>query len=75
MENMTFFFGELGLTSYSVMTRYTPSVLAASAVYVARCTLGRSPVWSETLRHHTGYSQDQLTYVCLCFVIMFVCVL
>ncbi|XP_042003465.1 G2/mitotic-specific cyclin S13-7-like isoform X2 [Salvia splendens] len=60
MENMSFFFGELGLTSYSVMTRYSPSVLAASAVYVARCTLGRSPVWSETLRHHTGYSQDQL---------------
>ncbi|XP_042043103.1 G2/mitotic-specific cyclin S13-7-like isoform X1 [Salvia splendens] len=60
MENMSFFFGELGLTSYLVMTRYSPSVLAASAVYVARCTLGRSPVWSETLRHHTGYCQDQL---------------
>ncbi|KAL1555136.1 G2/mitotic-specific cyclin S13-7-like isoform X2 [Salvia divinorum] len=60
MENMSFFFGELGLTSYSVMTRYSPSVLAASAVYIARCTLGRSPVWGETLRHHTGYSEDQL---------------
>lgn len=60
MENMTFFFAELGLTSYTGMTRYSPSLLAAAAVYAARSTLGRSPLWSETLRHHTGYSEDEL---------------
>ncbi|KAL6516388.1 hypothetical protein OROGR_019693 [Orobanche gracilis] len=35
-------------------------MLAASAVCAARCTLGRSPLWTETLKHHTGCSEDQL---------------
>ncbi|XP_057802307.1 G2/mitotic-specific cyclin S13-7-like isoform X2 [Salvia miltiorrhiza] len=60
MGNMTFFFAELGLTSYSAITRYSPSVLAASAVYAARCTLGRSPRWTGTLRQHSGYEEEQL---------------
>lgn len=60
IENMTFFFAELGLTNYSTVTQYSPSVLAASAVYAARCTLSRSPLWTETLKHHTGYTTDQL---------------
>ncbi|KAL6522338.1 hypothetical protein OROHE_016891 [Orobanche hederae] len=60
MENMTFFFAELGLTNYSTIINYSPSMLAASAVYAARCTLSRSPLWTETLEHHTGCSEDQL---------------
>lgn len=60
MENMTFFLMELGLTNYGVMIPYRPSELAAAAVYAARCTLGKHPVWTETLKHHTGYSKDQL---------------
>uniref|UniRef100_A0A7N2KL06 B-like cyclin n=1 Tax=Quercus lobata TaxID=97700 RepID=A0A7N2KL06_QUELO len=31
-----------------------------SAVYAAQCTLAKSPFWSETLKHHTGYSEEQL---------------
>ncbi|KAL0459064.1 UNVERIFIED_CONTAM: G2/mitotic-specific cyclin S13-6 [Sesamum latifolium] len=58
MENMTFFFAELGLMNYSAIIPYCPSMLAASAVYAARCTLNRIPLW--TLKHHTGYSEDQL---------------
>ncbi|KAL0285299.1 UNVERIFIED_CONTAM: G2/mitotic-specific cyclin S13-6 [Sesamum calycinum] len=61
MENMTFFFAELGLMNYSAIILYCPSMLAASAVYAARCTLNRTPLWTETLKHHTGYSEDQLT--------------
>ncbi|KAL2238511.1 G2/mitotic-specific cyclin S13-7 [Sesamum indicum] len=60
MENMTFFFAELGLMNYSAVIPYCPSMLAASAVYAARCTLNRIPLWTETLNHHTGYSEDQL---------------
>ncbi|KAI3450090.1 hypothetical protein Pfo_006755 [Paulownia fortunei] len=63
MENMTFFFAELGLTNYSTIIHYCPSMLASSAVYAARCTLSRTPLWTETLKHHTGYSEDQLMYV------------
>ncbi|KAI3461195.1 hypothetical protein Pfo_017858 [Paulownia fortunei] len=60
MENMTFFFAELGLMNYSTIIQYSPSKLSASAVYAARCTLNRSPLWNETLKHYTGYSEDQL---------------
>ncbi|KAL7084685.1 hypothetical protein ACP275_14G236900 [Erythranthe tilingii] len=60
MENMTYFFAELGLTNYSTIVNYSPSKLSASAVYAARCTLRRIPSWTDTLEHHTGYSEDQL---------------
>ncbi|KAL3625717.1 hypothetical protein CASFOL_030246 [Castilleja foliolosa] len=60
MKNMTFFYAELGLTNYATIINYSPSMLSASAVYAARYTLIRSPLWTETLKHHTGYSEDQL---------------
>lgn len=67
MENMVFFFAELAMLHYS-MIKYCPSMLAASAVYAARCTLKKSPVWSETLKSHTGFFEPELQYVfCCCF--------
>ncbi|PWA46247.1 Cyclin A/B/D/E [Artemisia annua] len=60
MENMVFFFTELGLMDYLVTIRNNPSKLAASAVYAARCTLNKTPAWTETLKHYTGYGEDQL---------------
>ncbi|KAL6499682.1 hypothetical protein OROGR_027592 [Orobanche gracilis] len=60
MENMSFFYAELGLMNYSTIIEYNPSKLSASAVYAARCTLNKSPLWTETLTHYTGYSEDQL---------------
>ncbi|XP_077240149.1 G2/mitotic-specific cyclin S13-7-like isoform X2 [Tasmannia lanceolata] len=59
MEHMCFFFAELALMQYS-MIMYCPSMIAASSVYTARCTLKKSPLWSETLKHHTGFSEPQL---------------
>ncbi|KAH6774826.1 Cyclin family protein [Perilla frutescens var. frutescens] len=60
MTNMAFFYAELGLMDYTTIIRYSPSMLSAAAVYAARCTLNRSPSWTKTLEHHTGYSEDQL---------------
>ncbi|OAY57925.1 G2/mitotic-specific cyclin S13-7 [Manihot esculenta] len=60
MENMVFFLAELGLMQYPVVIMYCPSLIAASAVYAARCSLDKSPFWTETLKHHTGYSEDML---------------
>ncbi|KAF5182482.1 G2/mitotic-specific cyclin-1 [Thalictrum thalictroides] len=59
MENMVFFLAELGLMHYELIT-YSPSMIAASAVYAARCTLNRNPLWDETLKCHTGFSESQL---------------
>ncbi|KAI9193789.1 hypothetical protein LWI28_000179 [Acer negundo] len=60
MENMASFLAELGLIHYSTTVHYCQSMLAASAVYTARCTLNKRPFWTETLEHHTGYREDQL---------------
>ncbi|CAL0332826.1 unnamed protein product [Lupinus luteus] len=35
-------------------------MVAASAVFAARCTLNKTPIWNETLKLHTGYSKEQL---------------
>ncbi|GAB4850546.1 G2/mitotic-specific cyclin S13-6, variant 2 [Ancistrocladus abbreviatus] len=60
MENMVFFFAELGLLHYSTIISYSSSTIAASSVYAARCTLEKSPTWTGTLRHYTGYSEEEL---------------
>ncbi|KAJ4965236.1 hypothetical protein NE237_017085 [Protea cynaroides] len=59
MENMVFFLAELGLMRYATIM-FCPSMVAASAVYAARCTLSKTPLWSETLKLHTGYAEAQL---------------
>ncbi|KAJ8470296.1 hypothetical protein OPV22_024639 [Ensete ventricosum] len=59
LEHMVFFLAELGLMHYSMVT-CRPSLAAASAVYAARSTLKRTPLWTQTLMHHTGYSEQQL---------------
>lgn len=55
-----YFLAELSLVHYATVILYGPSVIAASAVYAARVTLGRSPFWTQTLEHYTGFSEDQL---------------
>lgn len=60
MESMVFFLAELGLMQYPTITLYCPSMIAAAAVYAARCTLNKTHPWTETLKHYTGYSEDQL---------------
>ncbi|KAJ8470305.1 hypothetical protein OPV22_024648 [Ensete ventricosum] len=48
-----------GLMHNSMLT-YCPSLAAASAVYAARCTLEKKPLWIQTLMQYTGYSEQQL---------------
>ena len=56
---MVFFFGEMALMQYGLVA-VRPSLVAASAVYAARCTLKKSPTWTETLKHHTGFTESEL---------------
>ncbi|XXG52933.1 hypothetical protein AAC387_Pa03g1126 [Persea americana] len=60
MEDMEFFYAELALMQYSMMITHCPSMIAASAVYAAQCTLRKSSLWSEMLRHHTGFTETQI---------------
>ncbi|XP_042451169.1 G2/mitotic-specific cyclin S13-7-like [Zingiber officinale] len=59
MEHMVYFFAELALMNYS-MIMFCPSMVAASAVYAAQCTLNKKPLWNERLKRHTGFSENQL---------------
>ncbi|KAK9941976.1 hypothetical protein M0R45_007666 [Rubus argutus] len=59
MENLVYFLAELGVMHYG-MLMYCPSMIAASAVYAAKCTLNKSPAWCDTLKLHTGFSESQL---------------
>ncbi|XP_004295213.1 PREDICTED: G2/mitotic-specific cyclin S13-7-like [Fragaria vesca subsp. vesca] len=60
MKNMVFFLAELGVLDYQTTIRHSPSMIAAAAVYAARCTLNKMPFWTETLKHHTGYCEEDL---------------
>ncbi|KGN54685.1 G2/mitotic-specific cyclin S13-7 [Cucumis sativus] len=60
MENLVYFLAELGIMHYNTAMIYCPSMIAASAVYAARCTLKKTPAWDETLKKHTGFSEPQL---------------
>ncbi|KAL9237906.1 hypothetical protein vseg_012400 [Gypsophila vaccaria] len=59
IHNLVFFLAELALMNYGSIS-YSSSMIAASAVYVARLTLHKSPAWTETLRVYTGFSESQL---------------
>ncbi|KAL5202680.1 hypothetical protein ABZP36_013632 [Zizania latifolia] len=59
LEHMAFFFAEMALKEYDLVS-LCPSLAAASAVYAARCTLKKSPLWTDTLKHHTGFSDSQV---------------
>eukprot|EP00980_Cylindrotheca_fusiformis_P001706 scaffold388_cov114-Cylindrotheca_fusiformis.AAC.15 len=67
-SNMVMYLLELGRLPYGPVTQ-KPSLLAASAVYVARVTLGIQSKdvsldpngrWTRTLQYYTGYSRDDL---------------
>ncbi|KAH7288627.1 hypothetical protein KP509_31G034200 [Ceratopteris richardii] len=60
MDMLAFYFVELCLVDYT-MVKYSPSLLAAAAVYTAQCTLRpRDTQWTKLLKHHSGYAESDL---------------
>ncbi|KAF1858933.1 hypothetical protein Lal_00000753 [Lupinus albus] len=59
MENMAHFLSELRMMYYETLM-YCPSMVAALTVFAIRCTLNKTPIWNETLKLHTSYSEEQL---------------
>lgn len=57
VENMVYFLAELGMMNYATLIMYSPSKIAASAVYAARATLNKAPFWNGTLKLHTGFDE------------------
>lgn len=63
LELLSFFIIELCLVEYK-MLKFPPSLLAASAIYTAQCSL-YFPIkqWSKTSEWYSNYSEDQLLWV------------
>jgi hypothetical protein len=61
LEMVSWYLVELCLTEYS-MVKFSPSHLAAAAVYTAQNTLARKPCWGPALQQHSGYTEAQLMY-------------
>lgn len=59
LQLLSFFLIELSLVEYE-MLKFTPSLLAAAAIYAAQCTIYGFKQWSKTCQWHSGYSEDQL---------------
>lgn len=58
-ENLAFFLIELCLVEYDAL-HFKPSLLCASAIYVARCTLHLTPPWTPLLCKHSHYEEFQI---------------
>ncbi|KAL1190044.1 Cyclin-B2-4 [Cardamine amara subsp. amara] len=59
VELLSFFIIELCLVEYE-MLQYSPSQLAASAIYTAQSTVKGYEEWNKTCELHTGYTEEKL---------------
>eukprot|EP01018_Ginkgo_biloba_P037298 Gb_09901 [translate_table: standard] len=59
LTSTALFLMELCLVEYSAVS-YRPSMLAAAALYTARCILQRQPFWNSTLECQTNYTESAL---------------
>ncbi|KAF3605263.1 hypothetical protein DY000_02045515 [Brassica cretica] len=59
LQQLSFYLIELCLVEYEAL-KFKPSLLCASAIYVARCTLHMTPVWTALLISHTHYNVSQM---------------
>ncbi|KAH0921644.1 hypothetical protein HID58_021662 [Brassica napus] len=59
LQQLSFYLIELCLVEYEAL-KFKSSLLCASAIYVARCTLHMTPVWTALLNSHTHYNVSQM---------------
>ncbi|VFQ58759.1 unnamed protein product [Cuscuta campestris] len=58
--HLAFFLVELCLVEDEALN-YKPSLICASAIYVARCTLHMTTTWTPMLESHARYEESQLS--------------
>lgn len=59
LELLAFYLLELCLVEYEAL-KWKPSMLAASAIYMAQHTLQRMPAWTRLLQKHAHYRESEL---------------
>ncbi|KAH6836662.1 Aldolase-type TIM barrel family protein [Perilla frutescens var. hirtella] len=63
-ERLAFYLIELCLVEHEALN-YKPSMLCASAIYVARCTMRLTPRWTPLLTKHARYEESEIRFVLL----------
>ncbi|KAL3643122.1 hypothetical protein CASFOL_013937 [Castilleja foliolosa] len=58
-EHLAFYLIELCLVEYEALN-YKPSMLCASAIYLARCTMRMTLPWTPLLAKHARYEESQI---------------
>lgn len=70
LEHLSFYLVDICLVEYDAL-KFKPSLLCASSVYLARCTLQRTPAWTPLLRKHAHYEESQLRHIlCRSFIFL-----
>ncbi|KAF7145513.1 hypothetical protein RHSIM_Rhsim04G0003300 [Rhododendron simsii] len=64
LEHLAFYLIELCLVKYEAL-KFKSSLLCASAIYVAQCTLQKAPAWTPLLSNHARYEESQMRHVFL----------
>ncbi|KAK1362230.1 Cyclin N-terminal domain-containing protein [Heracleum sosnowskyi] len=59
MELLAFYIIDLCLVEYE-MVKFSPSMLAAAAVFTAQCTLGKAAQWSKKRERQTNYKDEEI---------------
>ncbi|KAL9402224.1 hypothetical protein Peur_006073 [Populus x canadensis] len=59
LEHLAFYLIELCLVEHKAL-KFKPSMLCASAIYVARSTLQMAPAWTPLLARHAHYQVSQI---------------
>lgn len=59
LELSSFFLVELCLVEYK-MLKFSPSLLAAAAIFTAQCSMYQFKQWTKTSEWYTDYSEEQL---------------
>ncbi|CAL1358494.1 unnamed protein product [Linum trigynum] len=59
LQNLAHYLIELCLVEYEAL-KFKPSMVSASAIFVARCTLKMDPAWTPLLAKHARYGVPQL---------------
>nr|DAD36696.1 TPA_asm: hypothetical protein HUJ06_007337 [Nelumbo nucifera] len=59
LEHLAFYLIKLSLVEYEAL-KFKPSLLCASAIYVARCTLQIALAWTTLLSRHAHYEESEL---------------
>ncbi|XP_073127455.1 uncharacterized protein [Henckelia pumila] len=59
LKHLAFYLIEICLVEYEALA-YKPSMLCASAIYLARCTMEITPPWTPLLAKHARYEESQI---------------